>query len=128
MISTQQLFWLVVIIAILTVATGLTQIATPGLVLNMMSAESTPTSRYFFSLVGMFMALFGGALLHAMFATVEQPVVVFWAGLQKIGAVLGVGIGVLHAIFSPIALLVAAFDLLSCIIILIYWRKMRTEA
>jgi len=120
------LFYLVTAIGLMTIATGLTQVMAPGFVLGIVGAQSTAATRHFFALIGMFMALFGGALVHAMFARAEQPVVVLWAGLQKIGAVLGVGVGVVNAIFAPVALLVAGFDLLSCIIILAYWKRMET--
>jgi hypothetical protein len=120
------LFYLVTAIGLITIATGLTQVIAPGFVLGIVGAQSTPATRHFFALIGMFMALFGGALVHAMFARAEQPVVVLWAGLQKIGAVLGVGVGVVNAIFAPVALLVDGFDLLSCIIILAYWKRMET--
>lgn len=46
--------------------------------------------------------------------------VILWAGLQKFGAVAGVGIGVLHGIFAPLALLVSVFDFVSGVLILAY--------
>jgi hypothetical protein len=52
-------------------------------------------------------------------------IAVLWSGLQKLGAVAAVSLGVLHLIFSRIALLVAAMDLVSGILILLYWRRIR---
>ena len=117
------LFWLVAAIAALTVVSGIVQILWPAVILHYISGAQIPASLHFFGLVGMFMALFGGALLHALFAAGDNKVVVIWAGLQKFGAVAGVGIGVLHGIFSPLALLVASFDFLSALVIFAYLFK-----
>lgn len=114
------LFWLVAAIAAITLLTGSVQILFPAPILTVLSAERSPASLHFFGLVGMFMALFGGALLHALFARQPNPVVVLWAGLQKFGAVAGVGIGVLHGIFAPLALLVTVFDFISGLLIFAY--------
>jgi hypothetical protein len=114
------LFWLVAAIAAITLLTGCVQILWPAPILAMLSAEQSPAALHFFGLVGMFMALFGGALLHGLFAHRPNPVVVLWAGLQKFGAVAGVGIGVLHGIFAPLALLVTLFDFVSGVLILAY--------
>jgi hypothetical protein len=111
------LYWLVVAIAALTVVSGLVQIFWPGIILHLLSSQRTPASLHFFGLVGMFMALFGGALLNAMLQPATNKVLIFWAGLQKIGAVTGVVIGVAHGIFSWIALGVASFDFASAIVI-----------
>ena len=93
--------------------------------LPLLSAESTPTSRHFFGIVGMFMVLFGGMLWQALVRQPTPPVPVFWAGLQKLGASAAVGLGVYNGIFSALALAVAGFDLLSGIAIFIYWRAIR---
>ena len=128
MTTARRLLLAVVLIAVITVISGVVQIAAPGVVLALMSTEATPTACHFFALIGMFMALFGGALLHALLARAAQPVVVLWAGLQKCGAVLGVALGVIYAVFAPFALLVALFDLVSAVLVLKYWRQMETPA
>lgn len=120
------LFWLVAAIAAITLVTGCIQILFPAPILAVLSAEQSPTALHFFGLVGMFMALFGGALLHGLFAHRPNPVVVLWAGLQKFGAVAGVGIGVLHGIFAPLALGVTVFDLVSGVLILAYLPHVRS--
>jgi hypothetical protein len=117
------LFWLVVAIAAITLATGCIQILWPAPILVLLSAEQSPAALHFFGLVGMFMALFGGALLHALLLGGSSPVVVLWAGLQKFGAVAGVAIGVLHGIFAPLALVVTVFDFVSGVLILAYLRR-----
>ena len=119
------LWWLVLAIAVLTVVSGLIQMLAPGFVLRVVSAQATPTSSHFFAIVGMFMFLFGGALWQALCSAVPQHAVFIWAGLQKVGAAVAVGLGVSSAIFSKLSLLVASFDLLSGILIFVYWLTIR---
>ncbi len=121
-------FWLLVAIGIITVASGLLQLVAPAMVLRLVGADVTPTTGHFFAIVGMFMMLFGGLLLHALFSPAHHPAMVFWASLQKFGASLAVGVGVLHHIFSGLALLVAGFDFLSGLLILWYWSCIRSAA
>jgi len=120
------LYWILVIIAILTVFSGIVQIVAPGFELRMLSAESTATSRHFFGIVGMFMTLFGAAMLHALLSPTDHPVVVFWASLQKFGAFCAVALGVGRGIFSMLALTVAFFDLISGTLGIWYWFRIRT--
>lgn len=120
-------YWLSLIIAIITAFSGLLQVFAPGLVLQIISAQNNPTSRHFFSIVGMFMFLFGGALIQALFSSVPQSVVVLWSGLQKFGAAVAVTLGITKAIFSPLAFAVAGFDLLSGIVIITYWFSMSSS-
>ena len=114
-----------VAIAAITVASGLTQIVVPGFVLDRLSVENTEATRQLFATVGMFMVLFGGMLIHALLDRAEHPIVVFWAALQKLGASAAVGIGVARGVFSGVALLVAGFDLLSGALGLAFWRRIR---
>lgn len=111
-------------ITIATILSGLLQMVFPNLVLVIVSAQSTPTSQHFFAIVGMFMVLFGGALFQALLSPTPQTVVALWAGLQKFGASVAVAVGVMRHIFSPFALLIAGFDLLSSILILWYWFRL----
>jgi len=62
-----------------------------------------------------------------MYSVPAQPVGLFWAGLQKFGASAAVGLGVVNGVFSPLAWLVAGFDLLSGALILAYWRSVKDE-
>jgi hypothetical protein len=110
-------------ISALTVASGLGQLLKPDLVLGLVGGESTPASRHFFGIVGMFMVLFGAMLLHALLTAGNHSVAVLWAGAQKLGAAAAVGLGVAKGIFSPLALGVAGFDLLSGLLILAYRRQ-----
>jgi len=113
-------------ISVITVLSGITQMVNPGLILGLIGAQTAPAARHFFAIIGMFMLLFGGALLHELRGPVRQPIVALWAGFQKLGAFAAVSLGVVLAIFSPLALLVAGFDLLSGVLILWYWHIHRS--
>jgi len=119
------LFWIICAIAVITVFSGFGQMVMPSLVLSIVGGESTATSNHFFSIVGMFMVLFGGLLLQAMLHKEKQPIAVFWSGLQKVGACIAVTIGVFNGIFGGIALLVAGFDGLSAVLIMLYWLTIK---
>jgi hypothetical protein len=111
-------------IGVITVATGATQAAAPGTLLNALDVENTDATRQLFGTVGMFMVVVGGLLTAAMRRPGEGRDVVFWTGLQKLGAAGAVTLGVRRAVFAPRALLVAGFDFLSGLIALDYWRRL----
>jgi hypothetical protein len=115
-------------IAAATVLSGLVQMLRPSFVLGTIGGDMTPASRHFFGIVGMFMVLFGGAMLHALLNPVPQPIVFLWASLQKFGAAIAVGLGVGHGIFSALALFVAGFDLVSGILGFWYWSHLPRSA
>lgn len=116
------LYWVLVLISVATLISGLVQIFAPGFILGMIAAEITPATRQCFATIGMFMALFGGMLLQVLLTRQMVPPVFLWAGLQKIGAFVAVVIGVMNHIFSPLALAIASFDLLSGILVFVYMK------
>jgi hypothetical protein len=116
------------LIAILTVFSGAVQMIAPGFVLGVVDAERSPASLHFFGIVGMFMILFGGLLWQALISARAQPAAIFWAGLQKLGASIAVGLGIIRAVFhSPFAWGVAALDLISGVLALAWWLRLRRE-
>ena len=112
-------------IAALTVCTGAAQVLAPRRMLAPLAAEDDATTRHFFGTVGMFMVVVGGGLLHALLRSRSDQGVVFFAGVQKLGASAAVALGVRRRIFSPLALIVAGFDLLSGVVAFAYWRRVR---
>lgn len=114
-------------IAAITVVSGLVQMVRPQWILAIVGGETTPTANHFFGIVGMFMVLFGGLLWQALTAPRPQPIPVFWCGLQKLGATAAVGLAVSRDLLSSLALGVAGFDLLSAILILVYWLGIRND-
>ncbi len=119
------LYWVLALIAASTVLSGLVQLVSPGFVLHVVGGATDPAGEHFFRIGGMFMVLFGGMMLHALLAAGDHPLPVLWASFQKLGAAAAVGIGVSRGFFSSTALLVAGFDLLTGILMLIYWRSIR---
>jgi hypothetical protein len=120
------LYWVLVGIAGLTICSGLVQIFAPGFELNLLSAEATASSEHLFATIGMFMVLFGGLFMNVLLGPLNQPPAVLWCSLQKFGASVAVGIGVLHHVFSPLALLVASFDFCSGVAGFWYWSRIKT--
>ena len=117
----------VVIISILTIASGLTQVVMPGFVLNVIGAEVTDISKHLFGIVGMFMALFGSLMLHTVYQTHTSQTAVFWCSMQKLGAFVAVSLGVYNELFSWTAMSVAVFDLISGILFLYFIKTLKEE-
>jgi hypothetical protein len=112
------------VIAVITVVSGAVQVPFGGPILQLLGAEPTPDTRQLFGTVGMFMVVVGGLLLQTLLSASPSPDVVFWSGLQKLGAFGAVGIGVLNSVFSPLALAVAFFDLATAALLYVYWRRL----
>jgi hypothetical protein len=109
----------------LTMVSGAAQLLAPRRMLKALAAEGDATARHFFATIGMFMVVVGGGLLNALLRPGRDPVIVLWAALQKLGASLAVGLGVRRRVFSPLALGVAFFDLLSGLLAAEHWRRIR---
>jgi hypothetical protein len=122
--------WLVVegravsAIAGITIATGAAQIVAPGVFLGVLGVASEPAAAQLFATVGMFMVILGGAVLHAQRQTQALPVVLFWGGLQKLGAALFMGWAASRHVFGPLAVGVAVFDFLSGLLYFDFRRRL----
>lgn len=112
-------------ISALTVVSGAVQALAPARLLRALRAQDDAAARHLFATIGMFMVVVGGGLLNALLRPGRQPIIVFWAALQKLGASVAVGLGVRRRIFSPLALGVALFDLLSGLLAAEHWRRTR---
>lgn len=119
---------IVVVISVLTMISGLTQVIMPGFVLNVIGAEISDISKHLFGIVGMFMALFGGLMLHTVYQTHTSRTAVFWCAMQKLGAFVAVSLGVYNELFSWMAMGVAVFDLISGILFLYYIKILKEDA
>lgn len=93
----------------------------PEFVLGIIGGEITDSTLHFFGIIGMFMVLFGGLLLHSLSGSQNRPVAVLWCGLQKYGAAAAIALGVINGLFSWLAVGVALFDLFSGILITMHW-------
>lgn len=115
------------LIAIITIISGLIQLLVPGFVLGMIGGEISDSTLHFFGIIGMFMVMFGGLLFHALSGKQDRPVAVIWCGLQKYGAAVAVGMGIINGLFSWLAIGVALFDLLSGILITMHWYSINRK-
>ncbi|MFE5296318.1 hypothetical protein [Streptomyces sp. NPDC056632] len=113
-----------VLIGAVTVLTGAAQLVAPGPILDLLSADSTLVSRHLFATVGMFMIVIGGLLIQGLVDPAPPPYLLWWTGLQKFGAFVLVGVGVLRDVFGPIALLVAFFDLATALLCWLLGRRL----
>lgn len=113
---------LVIAIALITVASGATQMIWPAFVLGIVGAAPSPAADHFFAIVGMFMALFGGLALHGVYSA--SALALLWSALQKFGAVGAVALGVYNGVFGALALGVGGFDLVSALVMIAYWRRL----
>ncbi len=109
----------------LTLVTGAAQVLAPRRMLRALMVEDDDTARHFFGTIGMFMVVVGGGLLNTLLRPGQNPVIVLWAALQKLGAAFAVGLGVKRRVFSPLALVVALIDLLSGLLAAEHWRRNR---
>ena len=125
MTSLASLRRILLAIAGITVLSGFTQLLWPDLVLSVVGGTYTPAAAHFFGIVGMFMVLFGGLLWEGLGPRTLGPAALRWAGFQKLGAAAAVGLGVARDLFGPLALGVAAFDLLSGVLIFYYLMRAR---
>ncbi|WP_162339718.1 patatin [Cyclobacterium salsum] len=127
-ISTRYIELLVVFIGFITLFSGLIQLVKPTFILGFVGKTgSSPEAAHFFAIVGMFMALFGGMVLHAVYSSVSNKQIILWSAIQKFGAFIAVAMGVFIGLFSVLALGVAIFDLFSGIVFLLYLKILRSD-
>jgi hypothetical protein len=122
-VSTSRIRLLLLVISGATILSGASQAVAPGLVLRVLSVDRTVVTRQLFATIGLFMVAFGGMLLHALLVGDGDGILVLWAGVQKFLASVAVIVGVARDVFGAVALLVAAFDLFSGIVCLVYRRR-----
>ena len=126
-LTADRLRFVLVVIAALTIVSGLAQLIAPDIVLGLLDAESTTTTRHFFAIVGMFMTVIGALLVQALLTDLVPPYVVLWCGIQKFGAFVAVTVAVVRDLFSALALLVALFDLATALLAAAFWYRLQRE-
>ncbi len=119
----RALRWAILPVASLLLLVALAQVAWPSPWLAATGWEVSPTTQHFWAIVWMFVGLVAGLALHRQAGRPSGQGPLLWASLQKFGAATAVGLGVLKALFSPLALLVAGFDLFSGLLMAYcYWQ------
>ncbi|MBX2990911.1 MAG: hypothetical protein KF749_07055 [Bacteroidetes bacterium] len=100
----------------------------PRLLLQALSPEVTAASEHFLRITGVLTAAFGALLAHALITAEPQHVAVLWVGIQKVVTASTVGLAVQDAIFSPMALAAAGFDMVAGVMIIAFWFWLRQQA
>ena|SRR5690606_36393901 len=121
----KNLILLIVLISLITLLSGLAQVVMPRYVLDFIGAEIYPISSHLFAIVGMFMVLFGGLMLHTIYSAHSSREAVLWCAFQKLGAFMAVSLGVINGLFNFLAIVVALFDLFSGLLFLLYYKQWR---
>lgn len=119
---------ILLLISVTTLFSGAMQVIAPAFVLNFVGAEIDTGTKQLFATIGMFMFLFGGMMIHALYHEDNNRVAVIWSGLQKLGASVAVFIGIFNGVFIPIAAGVAIFDLLSGLLFFYYLKTLKSDA
>lgn len=117
--------WLLVAMAAGTFASGLLLVVAQGVVLDVLSAPTNTSDRLFFGIIGMFMAVVGGALTQTLLQPPPSALVVGWSALQKVGASIAMSLAVALHVFSYYGLALVVFDFLSALLLAAYWWRIR---
>jgi hypothetical protein len=125
-IRADPLRWVLFAIALGTFVSGLVLMAVPGVVLDVLSAPTRTSDRLFFAIIGMFMAIVGGALAHALLRPPPSELVVGWSALQKLGASVAMSVAVTLDVFSAAGLALVVFDFVSALLAAAYWWRIRS--
>lgn len=118
---------ILLLISLSTLLSGAIQVIAPAMVLNFVGAAIDANTKQLFATLGMFMFLFGGMMIHALYHEDDNRVVVIWSALQKLGASFAVFLGIMKGIFLPVAGMVAAFDLISGILFFVYLQSLMSD-
>jgi hypothetical protein len=111
---------LLILIAAVTVLSGLTQVVAPGSVLAFLTPSSDDLHRQLFATVGMFMFVTGALFLQSLWTRMPGGALPFWIGVQKLLAAIFVARGVYAGLFMPVSISVATFDALSAALCFIF--------
>lgn len=115
---------ILLIIAVITVLSGLTQMAAGEFVLSIIATNTSPSTIHLFMTVGMFMVITGAMFVQSLWRRSEEPAIPLWIAVQKLAAAVLVTMGWMKGIFTPLALCVAGFDALTGLLALIFWRRL----
>jgi hypothetical protein len=118
---------ILLLISVSTLMSGAMQVIAPAFVLNFVGAAIDLTTKQLFATIGMFMFLFGGMMIHALYHEDDNRVVVIWSAFQKLGASVAVAIGIMKGVFLPVAGMVAAFDFVSGILFFVYLKSLKAN-
>lgn len=113
-----------IVIAAVTIVSGLTQLIAPGKVLEFIARDTAALSAHLFATVGMFMVITGAMFLQSLLKRSTETAIPFWIGVQKAAAAVLVGWAVVRGLFAPLSLGVAAFDAASGLLAFVFWNRL----
>lgn len=113
---------LLIVIAAITLISGLAQLVAGPTVLGMIASPNALAS-HLFCTVGMFMAITGAMFLQTLLSRSHERAVPLWIMVQKFAAAILVGWGFAKGLFTALSLPVAAFDAITGVLTLIFWRR-----
>ncbi len=112
-----------IIIAAVTVASGLVQMVVPSTVLGALATTSSSLEAHLFATVGMFMLITGAMFLQSLWRRSTEAAIPLWIGVQKALAALLVTRAVILGLFLPVSLGVAAFDAASAVLCFVFLAR-----
>ena len=117
--------WSLLAIAAGTVASGILLIVAQRFILDILSAPTTTSDRLFFGIIGMFMAVVGGALTQTLLSRQPSSLVVGWSAVQKLCASGAMALAVSIGVFSYYGTILSGFDFCSALLAIGYWLRTR---
>jgi hypothetical protein len=119
-------YWILLSSAFFNVAIGLSQVLMPATVMAQLHVTVDVNTLQFFATLGFLLVVIGGLQIQSfLFTKPDQPLVVFWSGVEKLGAAGAVTVGALHHVFGPIMFFVAFMSVLLGLLNLWYWYEIK---
>jgi hypothetical protein len=119
-------YWILLSSAFFNVAIGVGQVAMPATVMAQLHVTVDVNTLQFFATLGFLLVVIGGMQIQSfLFTKPDQPLVVFWSGIEKLGAAGAVTVGALHHVFGPILFFVAFMSVLLGLLNLWYWFEIK---
>ncbi len=113
-----------IVIALITLVTGLSQWVAGDFVLGMVTTSTEPAAVHLFRTVGMFMFITGAMFLQSLLKRSNESAIPLWIAVQKFSAAALVTLAWHQGLFVTMALFVAGFDFLTGLLAFIFWRRL----
>lgn len=112
-------------IAVLTALSGVALIVAPPSLLALLTVSPPDAAdRHLFAIVGMFMAVVGGLLGHALQRPLALPTLLPWSTLQKFLAAVFVAWGIWRGVLGPLGWPIAVIDFSTALLFLDLRRRL----
>ena len=119
-------YWILLSSSFFNVAIGVAQVAMPATVMGQLHVTVDVNTLQFFATLGFLLVVIGGIQIQSfLFTKPDQPLVIFWSGVEKLGAAGAVTVGALHHVFGPIMFFVAFMSVLLGLLNLWYWFEIK---